>query len=66
VLYVVAGGIAMYELIVELSITEEIEFKLRGHLDSLAREISKNEKNYSSRLLLPKTPDEKIEFVSAI
>lgn len=66
VLYVVAGGVMMYEVTVELLPSEEEEFRRVGNLDSLARDICRNESKYDARTIQPRNNSERIEFVDAI
>lgn len=66
IISVVAGGIAMYEILVELLPEEEARFGSEGGLDSLARDISHRESFYKARTLCPASASERIEYVSAI
>jgi hypothetical protein len=54
VLHVVAGGIAMYSVVVELTPEEEGRFRSEGHLDSLALDVARNESRYADRTLKPR------------
>ena len=66
VLYVVAGGVMMYEVIVELLPSEQDEFGRVGNLDLLARDICWDVSKYEARTIKPRTDAERIEFVDAI
>jgi hypothetical protein len=65
VLYVVAGGIAMYSVVVKLLPEEIAEFESQGHLDDFAREVCRNESRFQGRILKPGRKDERLEFVDA-
>ena len=65
VLYVVAGGILMYPIVVELLPDEVVEFKTRGHLDRLAYEVKTRESRFRDRILKPLGKENRIEFVDA-
>lgn len=66
VISVVAGGVAMYEVVVELLPEEEERFKSEGQLDSLARDICHRESFYKARIVHPSSTGERIEYVAAI
>jgi len=63
VLFVVAGGILMHTVVVELLPDEIAEFESKGHLDNLAREVCKNQSRFQGRILKPNPPEERLEFV---
>ncbi|MBF0220176.1 MAG: hypothetical protein HQL49_11725 [Gammaproteobacteria bacterium] len=64
VIFVVVGGIAMYEVIVELTADEVSTFNRDGHLDDLARQIAKNADAFAPRTLKPIDSKDKITFVT--
>lgn len=66
VLYVVAGGIGIHAVVMELLPKEVEEFERKGHLDRLARDVSGNEEKYLSRFLHPISEGETLEFVDDI
>lgn len=63
VVYVITGGVMMYEVIVELTKDEITEFHSQGHLDRLAHQIACNPSRFEARLVKQNDPDEKLEFV---
>jgi hypothetical protein len=66
VLYIVAGGVMMYEVIIELLQFEAEEFRRTGNLDSLADDFRRNVSKYDGRTIRPRNDSERIEFVDAI
>jgi hypothetical protein len=66
VLYVLAGGILMYPIVVELLPDEVAEFESTGHLDNLAYTVCRHESHFEDRILSPSAPEETIDFVEAL
>lgn len=66
VISVIAGGIAMYSVVVELLPEEEERFESDGQLDYLARDICRRESFYKARTVYPASASERIEYVAAI
>jgi hypothetical protein len=66
VLHVVAGGVLMYEVVLELLPEEEEKFRAEGHLDSLAGDVRSDQDKYWGRILTPLHPEERLEFVEVI
>ena len=64
-MYVLAGGILMYSVVVELLPDEAAEFESKGHLDNLARDVCQNESRFQDRMLKPSAPNESLEFLDA-
>ena len=64
VIYVIAGGALMYEVVVKLTPDNFHEFEASGHLDKLAYQIAQGHSDFVLRQLKPDTPVERIEFVT--
>lgn len=65
VLVVVTGGILMSTVVLELLPDEIAEFESKGHMDHLAREVSKNQTRFQDRMLKPSSHGDRLEFVDS-
>ncbi len=65
-MYVLAGGILTYPIVVELLPDEVAEFESKGHLDKLAYKVCRHESQFEERILRPSAPEETIDFVEAL
>lgn len=66
IIYVIAGGVLMYAVVVALTSDESQAFEKTGNLDGLARQIAQRPSLFESRMFKPATRNEKIEFVSSL
>jgi len=66
VIDVICGGIAMYSRVIELTEDEINEYLDKGNLDDLAYKINKGDSEILKREMLPKSENEKIEYVKKL